>query len=271
MTVAGSDSGAGAGIQTDIKTFGALGVFGTTAVTALTAQNTAEVRSVHLPPPEFVETQMDAVLSDIVVSAVKTGMLGSAAVIDVVARRAAAGDLPNLVVDPVMVASSGARLLDLEAEAAYPELLFPYARVVTPNLREAGVLVAGSLACVDDMREAAEAIHDMGPSVVVVKGGHLDGDAAVDVVFDGRHHHLLDAPRVRTSNVHGSGCTLSAAIAAYLAHGADVLEALHGAKDYVTRAIEGAARWSLGKGNGPLDHLGFEQPGGAPEEGIRLA
>ncbi|MGH9064127.1 MAG: bifunctional hydroxymethylpyrimidine kinase/phosphomethylpyrimidine kinase, partial [Acidimicrobiales bacterium] len=265
LTIAGSDSGAGAGLQADLKAFAALGVFGTSAVTAVTAQNTLGVRAVHVLPPEMVDAQIAAVVEDLAPRAAKTGMLATAAIMAVVARRAAAGDLPHLVVDPVMVASSGDRLLDEDAERAYLDRLLPLAEVATPNLREASLLVGRPLVDLDDMAAAARSLHEAGAGVVVVKGGHLPGPEAVDVVFDGREVVLLRSPWVATANVHGTGCTLSAAIAAHLARGLGPLEAVAAAKELVTAALRGAAGWSIGSaaGHGPLDHFGWSAPADA--------
>src|SRR4051794_6982595 len=250
LTIAGSDSAAGAGAQADLKTFAALGVYGATVITALTAQSTTQVAGIHVAPADFVDLQIATVLADLNVRAVKTGMLATAAIVAAVASRAAAGDLPNLVVDPVMVASSGARLLDDDAERAYPDLLFPHAAVVTPNLREASLLVGRPLESVADMEDAARRLHTSGARVVVVKGGHLEGDHAVDVVFDGERITHLRAPWVDTANVHGTGCTFAAATAAFLAAGNDVLTALRGAKRYVHAALRGGAEWHIGHGHG---------------------
>ncbi|GAA1757909.1 bifunctional hydroxymethylpyrimidine kinase/phosphomethylpyrimidine kinase [Luedemannella helvata] len=258
LTIAGSDSGGGAGIQADLKTFAALGVFGTSAITALTAQNTVGVRGVHAVPAEFVLAQAEAVLEDLPVAATKTGMLATAGIVHAVAKLAAAGRLPSLVVDPVMVASSGDRLLEPAAERLYVAELLPHATVVTPNLVEAEVLVKGSIGTLAEQREAAVALGALGPSVVVVKGGHAVSDAAgeaVDVVWDGSTIHELRAPRVDTPNNHGTGCTFASAIAAGLAKGLAVTEAVTAAKTYVQRAVTAGARWSLGAGHGPLDHF----------------
>jgi hydroxymethylpyrimidine/phosphomethylpyrimidine kinase len=256
LTIAGSDSGGGAGIQADLKAFAANGVFGTTAVTALTAQNTVGVTGVLPTPVSFVDAQIAAVLSDLPVAAVKTGMLATAEIVALVARRAAAGALPKLVVDPVMVASSGDRLLDQDAEAAYLEDLFPHALIVTPNLREASLLVGRELNDVDDMVKAAVELAATGARHVLVKGGHLSGDA-VDVLFDGQEVHRLRSHRIDTVNVHGTGCTTAASIAARLAWGDTVLDAVQVAKSYTWNAIAGAAQWRLGAGHGPLDHFGW--------------
>jgi hydroxymethylpyrimidine/phosphomethylpyrimidine kinase len=256
LTIAGSDSGGGAGIQADLKAFAANGVFGTTAVTAITAQNTLGVDGIHLVPADFVDAQISSVLRDLPVAAVKTGMLATAEIVEVVARRAAAGDLPNLVVDPVMVASSGDRLLDVDAEAAYLELLLPYAMVATPNLREASLLVHRELRELPDMVEAARELGATGARYVLVKGGHLQGDA-VDVLFDGDKTVELRAARIDSANVHGTGCSTAATIAARLAHGDAVPDAVRTAKRYITAAIAGAASWRLGAGHGPIDHFGW--------------
>jgi hydroxymethylpyrimidine/phosphomethylpyrimidine kinase len=260
LTIAGSDSGGGAGLQADLKTFAALGVFGTSAVTALTAQNTAGVRGVHATPTGFVVAQIAAVLDDLPVSAVKTGMLATAATVAAVADLAAQGRLPHLVVDPVMVSSSGDRLLEPAAEAAYRDRLFPHAAVVTPNLREAEALLGTAIRGRAEQHEAARALGDLGPAVVVVKGGHPvgppDGEA-VDVVWDGRKTYELRAPWVDTPNTHGSGCSFASAAAAHLAQGDDPRTALAGAKAFVSRAVAGGARWRLGAGHGPLDHFGW--------------
>ncbi|MGH8874103.1 MAG: bifunctional hydroxymethylpyrimidine kinase/phosphomethylpyrimidine kinase [Acidimicrobiia bacterium] len=258
LTIAGSDSGGGAGIQADLKTFAALGVFGTSAITALTAQNTVGVQGIHAVPPEFVDLQITSVLSDLPVAAVKTGMLATAEIIEVVAKRASAGDLPNLVVDPVMVAASGDLLLDRQAEHAYTELLFPHALVITPNLDEATVLVGRRLESVEDMRMAAGELAGSGTSYVVVKGGHLPGEQVVDVVYHEGQITELSAARLETPNVHGSGCTLASAIAAGLASGREPIEAIRRAKDYLTSAIRSGAAWRLGAGRGPADHFGWK-------------
>lgn len=253
LTVAGSDSGGGAGIQADLKTFAALGVYGASVLTAITAQNTVGVRAVHDVPPEMVAAQIDAVLEDIGTDAVKTGMLSSAAVIDAVVERLRAHRVTRLVVDPVMVARSGDRLLHEDAVAALRELLIPLAEVVTPNAPEASVLAG--LEVVDDpsAREAARRIHALGPSLVIVKGGHLGGERSDDVAFDGATFEVLSAPRIDTPHTHGTGCTFSAAIAAELARGRSSLEAARAAKTFLHGAIEHAE--PLGSGHGQVNHL----------------
>jgi hydroxymethylpyrimidine/phosphomethylpyrimidine kinase len=269
LTIAGSDSGAGAGIQADIKTMAALGVFATTAITAVTAQNTREVRAVHPLPPELVAAQIHAVLDDLPVAAVKTGLLGSVGVIEEVGQLAAAGRLPNLVVDPVMVASTGRPLLPSGGIDAYWHRLLPHALVATPNLGEAALLAGvepGSLGDVAALADAARRIHALGPAWVLVKGGHLPGvawradhapDQVEDVLYDGSEVTVLAAPHVDSPNTHGTGCSLSAAIAARLAAGDDVAAALRAAKHYVHAALVGGSSWRLGGGHGPLDHLGW--------------
>ncbi|HLN41159.1 MAG TPA: bifunctional hydroxymethylpyrimidine kinase/phosphomethylpyrimidine kinase [Acidimicrobiales bacterium] len=257
MTIAGSDSGGGAGLQADLKTFAALGVFGTSVVTALTAQNSAEVRGVLVVDPAFVELQIDAVLSDLPVASVKTGMLASSATVAAVARWAAEGRLPNLVVDPVLVASTGRPLLDEGAVASYLELLLPHALVVTPNMREAAILADMPVTDVDGMVRAARRLADTGVGAVVVKGGHLAGRRAPDIVLLEGAVHVLDGPRVTSRNDHGTGCTLSAATAGLLALGTDLLDALARAKEFVSVALRGSATWRLGAGHGPLDHFGW--------------
>jgi hydroxymethylpyrimidine/phosphomethylpyrimidine kinase len=256
LTIAGSDSGGGAGIQADLKTFLTLGVHGASAVTAITSQNTVGVREVFVLPSSTVRSQVEAVVSDIEISATKTGMLANREIIETVADLAASGSLPNLVVDPVMVAASGDRLLDPDAEDAYCKTLFPHALVVTPNLREASVLVQRSISSIADMEQAADAIAAFGPRYVVVKGGHLEDDEAIDVMRlpDGSHK-LLRARRIETRNIHGTGCTFASAIAAFLAKGEEPVRAIEAAKEYITHAIASAAAWKIGSGRGPVDHF----------------
>lgn len=278
LTIAGSDSGSGAGIQADLKAMGALGVLATTAVTAVTAQNTTAVTHVHHLPVELVDAQIEAVLGDLDVRATKTGMLGTAECVRAVGRWAAAGDLPNLVVDPVMVASTGRVLLADEGIGAYRRDLLPHALVVTPNLWEAALLAGVAPSAGHDvgaMTEMARRIHKLGPAWVLVKGGHLPGVAAADpagppaevtdVLFDGTEVTLLARPHVATTNTHGTGCSLSAAIAAHLARGTDVMGAVGAAGEFVHGALLGGARWHLGAGHGPIDHLGWS--GGAAGPG----
>ena len=258
LTIAGSDSGGGAGIQADLVTFAALGVHGASAITALTAQNTVGVAGVHVPPVGFLRDQLDAVLDDLPVGAVKTGMLATEEVVLAVADYAAAGRLPHLVVDPVLVSSTGARLLDTGAEAAYREALFPHALVVTPNAREAAALLGRPVETTDDAREAAAAIGAWGPRWVVVKAGHMPGDAACDVVVEAATGRVTELcrPRVLTDNDHGTGCTFAAATAAGLALGRPVAQALDDAKRFVHEGLVRSATWALGAGHGPVGKLG---------------
>jgi hydroxymethylpyrimidine/phosphomethylpyrimidine kinase len=252
LTIAGSDSGGGAGIQADLKTFSAFRVFGSSVLTAVTAQNSVGVHGVVNLPPAFVARQLDAVLEDLGADAAKTGMLSTQAIIEAVAERLRAHGPRRLVVDPVMVAKSGDPLLEPDARRALVEALLPLALVVTPNLHEAAVLAGQPVETEADMEAAARRIHALGPAWVLVKGGHLAGDA-VDLLFDGRALTRLAAPRIPTPHTHGTGCTYSAAIAAGLARGAEVPAAVAEAKRYVTAAIrEGVA---LGRGVGSLRHF----------------
>jgi len=253
MTIAGSDSGGGAGIQADLKTFAALGVYGTSVVTAVTAQNTLGVTAVHEIPPEIVAAQIDAVVSDIGADAVKTGMLASAPIIEVVAAKVRQHHLPNLVVDPVMVAKSGDPLLRQEAVTVLRDLLLPLATVVTPNLPEAEILVGRSLPDGEAVRRAAREIVALGPRAVVMKGGHASGDVVVDILFDGVTFREYTAPRIDTRSTHGTGCTFASAIAAGLARGLRVEEAVAEAKEYVTAALRNAK--PIGGGHGPVHHF----------------
>jgi hydroxymethylpyrimidine/phosphomethylpyrimidine kinase len=251
LTIAGSDSGGGAGIQADLKTFATHGVFGTSVITALTAQNTVGVRAIQPVAPQFVAAQLDAVLDDLPVTAVKTGMLGTPDNVAYIASRAA--DLPNLVVDPVLVSSSGHALFEGDVAVAYRDLLLPVATVVTPNLREAGILVGRSLSTVDDASAAAEELGRTGARTVVVKGGHLRGAvAAIDVVWHAGAITTLTGPWVNTPNNHGTGCTFAAALAARLARGEQIASALGEVKAYLEMALRGSAAWRLGSGHGPL-------------------
>lgn len=252
LTIAGSDSGGGAGIQADLKTFAALGVFGTSAITSVTAQNTVGVQEVHDLPPEFVGRQIDSILEDIAIDAAKTGMLSSAAISEIVAEKLKTYAIKRLVVDPVMIAKSGAALLQPDAVQALIEYLLPLTLVLTPNVPEAETLWGQKITGLDEMREAARRIHDLGPRYVVLKGGHLSG-RAVDLLFDGRRFTELDAERIETPHTHGTGCVFSAAITAELAKGSPVPEAVAAAKRFVTAAIRHGFR--LGKGFGPTDPI----------------
>ncbi len=265
LTIAGSDSGGGAGIQADLKTFAALGVYGMSVLTAITAQNTVGVRAVHELPPEFVAAQIDAVMEDIGTAAAKTGMLANAAIIEVVAQKVQQHHIPNLVVDPVMVAKSGDPLLRRDAVAALKEALLPLAYVVTPNVPEAEEILGRRLVDAEDFRRAAADIYALGPRHVVLKGGHRPGEA-VDLLYDGNAFREYQAPRLATRHTHGTGCTFAAAIAALLARGLTVAEAVGGAKEYLTRAI--AQAFPIGHGHGPVHHLHpFYSPEGEPRAG----
>jgi hydroxymethylpyrimidine/phosphomethylpyrimidine kinase len=252
LTIAGSDSGAGAGIQADLKTFAALGVYGTSVITAITAQNTVKVSKVFELSPDLVAAQIDAVIVDIGADALKTGMLANAAIIDVVAAKIQLYGLKNLVVDPVMVAKSGDLLLRRDALEALRSRLIPLAQVVTPNLPEAGELTGMKLTREKEFEEAARRISAMGAKNVVIKGGHRRGPA-VDFFFDGKKIHLLRSPRMHTRYTHGTGCTFSAAIAAYLAKGETVQTAVSRAKRYITGAIRHG--FAVGSGHSPVHHF----------------
>ncbi|MBI4758282.1 MAG: bifunctional hydroxymethylpyrimidine kinase/phosphomethylpyrimidine kinase, partial [Chloroflexi bacterium] len=255
-------SGGGAGIQADLKTFAALGVYGMSALTSITAQSTVGVQGIYDLPAQFVGLQIDSVIFDLGVDAVKTGMLSNAEIIEVVAAKISQYRLKNLVVDPVMVAKSGASLLREEAQAALISRLVPLARVITPNLPEARVLSGLETNSLADMAKAAEAIKRLGAACVVVKGGHLqDMDESIDLLYDGERLIGFVSPRIATRNTHGTGCTFASAIAAGLAKGQNVTEAVRVAKEYVTMALQHSL--SLGQGHGPLDHFAsFYQMGG---------
>ena len=252
LTIAGSDSGGGAGIQADLKTFAALGVYGTSALTAVTAQNTVEVTAIEELCPEMVAAQIEAVVTDIGVDAAKTGMLSSTDLIEVVAEEIRKHKLKKLVVDPVMVSKSGAALLQEQAVAALMTKLLPRAMVVTPNWPEAEKLVGHRIETKEEAEEACRKIAGMGPKVVVLKGGHRTGKA-VDIVFDGKKFIRLTAERLQTTSTHGTGCTFSAAIAAGLAKGLEPLAAIKAAKRYLTLAIQKA--YPIGHGHGPVNHF----------------
>src|SRR4029077_1173782 len=253
LTIAGSDSGGGAGIQADLKTFAALGVHGTSAVTAITAQNTLGVTDILELPPALVAAQIDAVMLDIGAAAAKTGMLSSAGIIDVVARAIEHFTIRNLVADPVMVAKGGARLLRDDAVSALRRRLLPLAAVVTPNLPAAEVLLGRAIRPLDERRQAARDLVAMGARAAVVKGGHADDAQAIDHYFDGTELVELQSPRIPTANTHGSGCVFSAAIAADLAKGSDSLAAVLLAKEFITGAIERSLE--VGRGHGPVNPM----------------
>jgi hydroxymethylpyrimidine/phosphomethylpyrimidine kinase len=259
LTIAGSDSGGGAGIQADLKTFTAFKVFGLSAITGLTAQNTRGVQGVELPTPDFIAGQLRAVLEDIGADAAKTGMLATAEIIRTVAAILQEFRLRNLVVDPVMIAASGDALMQHEAAPVMREVLFPLATVVTPNLDEATILCQRKIRTLEEMQEAARAIHAMGPTHVLIKGGHLPGEQVVDLLYDGREFVRRESRRV-PGEFHGTGCTLSSAIAAGLAKGLSVREAIVTAQEYVALALQTAP--TIGRGRRPLNHFpeGFTPP-----------
>lgn len=253
LTIAGSDSGGGAGIQADLKTFAAHGVYGTSAITAITAQNTLGVTAVHTVPADIVVAQIEAIASDIGTDAVKTGMLATAAIVEAVAAAIQELDLPRVVVDPVMVAKGGSRLLDEEAIETLRTELFPKAMVLTPNAEEAAALLDDEVRTMEQARRAVRRLKELGPGAVLLKGGHLEGDLAIDLLFDGIHLIELRAPRIITKSTHGTGCTFASAIAANLALGLDLKTAAERAKTYVTDAIRRAP--AIGQGHGPLGHF----------------
>lgn len=255
LTVAGSDSGGGAGIQADLKTFAALGVYGVSAITSITAQNTQGIFGVFDLPAEFVGLQIEVVVEDIGVDAVKTGMLPTGDIIAVVAKKVREYTLPNLVVDPVLMTGSGQCLVQAEAREALVKELFPLAEVVTPNLSEASELTGLRVMGVREMKEAARELHRLGPKYVVVKGGHLP-DSSIDILFDGQRFRQYSHPRIQTKSDHGTGCTFASAIAAGLAKGLSVEQAVEEAKDFVTSALRHGTGLSLGKGRGPVHHFG---------------
>jgi hydroxymethylpyrimidine/phosphomethylpyrimidine kinase len=256
--VAGSDSGGGAGIQADLKTFHAFGVFGTSAITAVTAQNTLGVAAVHPIPLDVVRAQIDAVVGDLPPAATKSGMLATAALVETVARALTDHRLKRYVLDPVMVATSGARLLDADAEGALARELLPLAHLVTPNLHEARILTGLEITTAADMRAAARALVELGADAALVKGGHLPGDEALDLFWDGRDEHVWRRPRLPARHTHGTGCTLSAAVTANLALGARLVDAVGRAIGFVARAIATAP--GLGRGHGPIDHFAPVDP-----------
>lgn len=262
LTIAGSDSGGGAGIQADLKTFHAFGVFGTSAITAITAQDTRGVHGVHAIPVDLVKRQIRVVAEDLVPAACKTGMLATAELVRAVADSIRALGLPNYVLDPVMVATSGDRLLDRDAEAAVTERLIPLATVVTPNLDEARILAGRDIADESDMREVARLLVERGARAALVKGGHLAGDEVVDVLVDEAGTETWRRPKLNTTSTHGTGCTLSSAIAAGLALGRPLRDAVSDALDYAHRAIAEAP--GLGAGNGPLNHFVPARPAESP-------
>ncbi len=267
LTIAGSDSGGGAGIQADLRTFSAFSVHATCAITAVTAQNTVGVSAVVNLEPGAVVAQIDAVLDDFDVRAVKTGMLAQASTVVAVAELARAGRFATLVVDPVLVSSSGHALLDVGGVEAYRDVLLPHADLVTPNLPEAAVLTGISVHDIkthDDMLELARRLLDLGPRSVLVKGGHFAASTvtereAPDLLLGADGLFVFNAPRVTTTNDHGTGCSLAAAITAGLAYGRAMPDAVRDAKSFVLAALTSAASWRLGRGRGPIDHFGWNE------------
>ncbi len=256
LTIAGSDSGGGAGIQADLKTFSALGVYGASVITALTAQNTQGVSAVHGAPPDFVSAQMDAVFGDIDIDSVKIGMLHSTEIIKAVASGLHRLGATNIVLDPVMVATSGDPLIRDDAIVSLQDNLFPLVSIITPNLDEAALLLGEDKATDEStMQDQAEKLIGRGAKSVLLKGGHLPGEDAVDLFHDGQHIERLTAPFIGTANTHGTGCTLAAAIAAGLAKGLPLPEAVRQAKRYLSDAIAHADELSIGQGPGPVHHF----------------
>jgi hydroxymethylpyrimidine/phosphomethylpyrimidine kinase len=255
LSIAGSDSGGGAGIQADLKTFSALGCFGMTAITALTAQNTCGVRAIHGVPPQMLRDQIDAVMEDIGADAVKIGMLHAPDIVLTVAQAIDRHSLKNVVFDPVMVATSGAVLIDQTALEVLVRELFPRAALITPNLDEAALLVGRTLNSTDDMAQAARDLLGQGATAVLLKGGHLPGDEVHDLLLTQAGEEIwMQAPRIHSANTHGTGCTLSSAIAAHLALGAPLLDAVHAARAFVRHALLAGASVRTGKCSGPLNH-----------------
>lgn len=253
LTIAGSDSSGGAGIQADLKTFQALGVFGMSAITAVTVQNTRKVYAVQEIEPQIVHDQIICLFEDIDIHAVKIGMVSSTALIDAIAAALGRVRRPPVVLDPVMISKSGYALLNQDARSALVAKLFPLAEVVTPNIHEAEALIGRPIETEAEMKSAARQILSLGTAKVVVKGGHLSGEAATDILYDGADYRSLTVARIATGNTHGTGCTFSSAIAAHLALGHPFFEAVQKAKDYVTGAITNAL--AIGKGHGPTHHF----------------
>jgi hydroxymethylpyrimidine kinase/phosphomethylpyrimidine kinase len=253
LTIAGSDSGGGAGIQADLKTFTAHKVYGMSVITSITAQNTAKVLGITNVAPGFIELQLAAVATDIGIDAVKTGMLCNSAIIISVAQKLKKYQIEKIVVDPVMISKSGTRLLEADAETSLIKDIIPIAYITTPNIPEAEVLSGIKISSIDDMKKSAEIIKDKGAKYVLIKGGHLKINMeATDILFDGTDFYEISTKWINTKNTHGTGCTYSAAICANLAKGIDVFDAVSNAKDYVTGAIQKS--FNIGRGNGPLNH-----------------
>ena len=259
LTIAGSDSGGGAGIQADLKTFSALGCFGMSAITALTAQNTIAVTGIQEVAPSFVAKQIDAVIGDIGVDAVKIGMLSSPEIIETVADRLKAHGVARIVLDPVMVAKSGDKLLHDESVDALKTLLIPIATIITPNIPEAEVLTGYKLSTNEDLENAAKSLAELGSMAVLIKGGHFTSDDSDDCLYIQKKNepeiHWLPGKRIDSPNTHGTGCTLSSAVAAYLAKGYDIVDSVVLAKKYISEAIAAGAAYQIGHGHGPVNHF----------------
>ena len=256
ITIAGSDSGGGAGIQADLKSFSALGVYGGTVITALTAQNTTGVQGIHAVPTDFVAQQMDSVYDDLYVDATKIGMLAHSEIIETVASNLTAKGAKNIVVDPVMVAESGDPLLETSAVDTLKSTLFPIAHCITPNLHEAAHILNKDIATtLDDMQSQAEQIIKLGCDAVLIKGGHFAGEDATDVLLTADGFEHFSAPRFQTKNTHGTGCSLSSAITAHLARGYDLQKSVNYSKTWLTNAIKNADALSIGHGYGPVHHF----------------
>ncbi len=260
LTIAGSDSGGGAGIQADLKTFHANGTFGMSVITSVTAQNSREVRKAYDLPIDIITSQIEAIFDDFEVAAVKTGMLSSKEIVETVSDQLIKQEATNIVVDPVMISKSGFSLLSEDAVVSVKKYLLPLADIVTPNIHEAKLLAGMQIEEIGQAKRAARKIFELGPSAVLVKGGHLaNRSSAADILFDGSEETVVSAERIDTPNTHGTGCTYSAAIAAQLAKGCSLVEAVSNAKAYITEAI----RYSLpiGKGHGPTNHFYFLDKG----------
>lgn len=257
LTIAGSDSGGGAGIQADLKTFSALGCYGMSVITALTAQNTTGVMGIHAVPAPFVTQQLEAVLEDIGVDAVKIGMLYSAELIESVAGSLKRYDVDTIVLDPVMVAQSGDKLLQDAAIEALKGVLIPLATVITPNLPEAEVLLGQGIDGEESIKKAAKSLAELGSKSVLIKGGHMETSESSDVLYIEAEKQFMVLPdqRVQTPNIHGTGCTLSSAIAAHLAIGFDIKQSVRKAKEYIAKAIRAGAAYRIGNGSGPVHHF----------------
>lgn len=256
LSIAGSDSSGGAGIQGDLKTFSALGVYGATVISALTAQNTQGLRGIHHPPAAFVRAQLEAVLADLDVAAIKVGMLGSAEIAKEVVEGLREHGRTIDVLDPVLRSSSGHPLLEKEALDCLRTALLPHTRLLTPNLHEAAVLLGQEERDIlADSETACRALLDLGPNAILLKGGHIEGESSTDLFLEGGSIERLESPRVRTPNTHGTGCALSAAIAAFLARGRSLLAAAREAKAWLTLALAAADRLGVGQGAGPVHHF----------------